>query len=57
MAPLLTHGHLGLGSLYARNGRPQEAHAEPSAAIALFSAMGMTFWLHHAKAALAQPHA
>ena len=57
MAPLLTHGHLGLGSLYARNGRPQEARAEPSAAIALFSAMGMTFWLHHAKAALAQPHA
>ena len=36
----LDPGHLGLGSLYARNGRPQEARAEPSAAIALFSAMG-----------------
>jgi hypothetical protein len=57
MAPLLTHGHLGLGSLYARNGRPQEARAEPFAAIELFSAMGMTFWLHHAKAAWVQPHA
>src|SRR5262249_46115133 len=54
MRPLLAHCHLGLGSLYAKTGRPEPARAELTAAIALYHAMGMTFWLPEAEAALAQ---
>jgi len=54
MRPLVAHCHLGLGRLYARIGRREEAHAELSAAIALYRAMDMTFWLAEAEAPLAQ---
>jgi len=48
------HCHLGLGTLYVKTGRRQQAHAELSAAIDLYRAMEMTFWLPQAEAALAQ---
>ena len=54
MRPLQAHCHLGLGTLYARIGQRQQAHAELSTAIALYRAMDMTFWLPQAEAALAQ---
>jgi tetratricopeptide (TPR) repeat protein len=54
MRPLLAHGHLGLGTLYTKRGQLAQARAELSAAIALFHAMEMTFWLPRAEAALAQ---
>ena len=54
MRPLLAHCHLGLGTLYARHGRRQEAHVELSAAIDLYRAMEMPFWLLPAEAALAE---
>ena len=54
MRPLLAHCHLGLGTLYARIGRPEQARAELSTAMALYRAMDMTFWLPQAEAALAQ---
>jgi predicted ATPase/class 3 adenylate cyclase len=54
MRPLQAHCHLGLGTLYARIGQQQQAHAELSTAIALYRAMDMTFWLPQAEAALAQ---
>jgi tetratricopeptide (TPR) repeat protein len=54
MRPLLAHCHLGLGSLYAKTGRPEPARAELSAAIILYRAMEMTFWLPQAEAVLAQ---
>ena len=54
MRPLLAHCHLGLGTLYAKTGRPEPAHAELTAGIALFRAMDMTFWLPQAEAVLAQ---
>jgi tetratricopeptide (TPR) repeat protein len=54
MRPLVAHCHLGLGKLYATIGRRAEARAELSAAIALYRAMEMTFWLPQAEAALAQ---
>jgi tetratricopeptide (TPR) repeat protein len=54
MRPLQAHCHLGLGTLYAKIGRREEARAELSAAIALYRAMAMTFWLPQAEAALAQ---
>jgi tetratricopeptide (TPR) repeat protein len=54
MRPLLAHCHLGLGTLYAKIDRREQACAELSAAIALYRAMDMTFWLPQAEAALAQ---
>jgi tetratricopeptide (TPR) repeat protein len=54
MAPLLAHSLLGLGRLFARSGRPQEARADLSTAVDLFRAMEMRRWLPQAEAALAQ---
>jgi tetratricopeptide (TPR) repeat protein len=54
MRPLQAHCHLGLGTLYATTGQRQQARAALSAAIALYRAMDMTFWLPQAEAALAQ---
>jgi class 3 adenylate cyclase/tetratricopeptide (TPR) repeat protein len=54
MRPLMAHCHLGFGNLYADSGRCTEARAEWSAAIDLYRAMDMTFWLLQAEAALAQ---
>ena len=54
MRPLLAHCHLGLGTLYARSGRLDQGRAELSAAIELFRAMEMTFWLNRAEAELAR---
>jgi tetratricopeptide (TPR) repeat protein len=54
MRPLVAHCHLGLGTLYAKIGQPAQARAELSAAIALYRAMEMTFWLPQTEMALAQ---
>ena len=54
MRPLQAHCHLGLGTLYLKTGRLESARADLSAAIALYRAMDMTFWLSQAEAALAQ---
>ena len=54
MRPLGAHCHFGLGALYARTGQAEQAHAELAAAIALYRAMDMTFWLPQAEAVLAR---
>jgi class 3 adenylate cyclase/tetratricopeptide (TPR) repeat protein len=54
MRPLQAHCHLGLGTLYAKIGRWEEARAALAAAIELYRAMAMAFWLPHAEAALAK---
>jgi class 3 adenylate cyclase/tetratricopeptide (TPR) repeat protein len=54
MRPLQAHCHLGLGTLSAEMGRREHAYAELSSAIALYSAMDMTFWLPQSEAALAR---
>src|SRR5262249_36597827 len=54
MRPLQAHCHRGLGTLYATIGQPEQARAELSAAIGLYRAMDMTFWLPQTEAALAQ---
>jgi tetratricopeptide (TPR) repeat protein len=54
MRPLVAHCHLGLGTLYAATGQREPARAALSAAIELYRAMEMTFWLPQAEAALAQ---
>jgi tetratricopeptide (TPR) repeat protein len=53
MRPLQAHCHRGLGILYAKIGRSEQAHVELSAAIDLYRSMDMTFWLPQAEAALA----
>jgi tetratricopeptide (TPR) repeat protein len=54
MRPLQAHCHLGLGTLYGRMGWVEQARAELTAAIELYRAMDMTFWLPQAEAALAE---
>jgi len=54
LAQALPTIHLGLGTLYATTGQRQQARAALSAAIVLYQAMDMTFWLPRTEAALAQ---
>jgi hypothetical protein len=54
MRPLQAHCRLGLGNLYLKSGRREAARAELSAAIELYRAMEMTFWLPEAERALAE---
>jgi tetratricopeptide (TPR) repeat protein len=49
MYPLQAHCHLGLGTLYTQAGQWQQAQAELSAAIDLYRAMDMLFWLPQAE--------
>ena len=54
MRPLQAHCHLGLGTLYAKAGQPEQARTVLSIAVALYRTMDMAFWLPRAEAALAQ---
>jgi tetratricopeptide (TPR) repeat protein len=54
MRPLQAHCHRGLGTLYAKTGQREQARAELTAAMALYRAMDMTFWLPQAEATLGQ---
>jgi tetratricopeptide (TPR) repeat protein len=54
MRPLVAHCHLGLGQLYGKTGRAEQARTALSTAIEIYHAMEMTFWLPQAEAALAQ---
>jgi sugar phosphate isomerase/epimerase len=54
MRPLVAHCHLGLGNISRKSGQLDKARAELSAAIKLYRAMQMTFWLLEAEGALAE---
>jgi len=54
MAPLLAHSLFGLGRLYTRSGRVQQAREHLSTAVDLFGAMDMQLWLPQARAILVQ---
>jgi tetratricopeptide (TPR) repeat protein len=54
MRPLRAHCHRGLGLLYAKIGRRDEARADLSTAIDLYRAMDMTFWLPQAETTLVE---
>jgi tetratricopeptide (TPR) repeat protein len=54
MRPLVAHCHLGLGKLCATIRRRAEARAELRAAVELYRAMEMMWWLPQAEAALAE---
>ena len=48
MRPLVAHCHLGLGKLYRRTGKPEQAQEHLAAATAMYRDMGMTYWLEKA---------
>jgi tetratricopeptide (TPR) repeat protein len=54
MRPLQAHCHRGLGILYTQTGQAEQARVALSAAITLYRAMDMTFWLPQAETTLTQ---
>jgi tetratricopeptide (TPR) repeat protein len=55
MRPLVAHCHLGLGKLYQRTGKRQEAHEHLTTATTMYREMGMTYWLEQAATELTTP--
>jgi hypothetical protein len=52
MRPLVAHCHLGLGKLYRRIGKRDEAREHLTTARTMYREMGMPFWLEQAEAEL-----
>jgi len=52
MRPLIAHFHLGLGKLYRRTGKRDQAQEHLTTATAMYSEMDMRFWLEQAEAEL-----
>ena len=50
MRPLVAHCHLGLGRLYQRADRREEAQEYVATATTMYRDMGMTYWLEQAEA-------
>jgi class 3 adenylate cyclase/tetratricopeptide (TPR) repeat protein len=55
LRPLLGRSHLGLGTLYRRTGKRQQAQQHLITATAMFRDMGMTYWLEKAEAEVSDP--
>ncbi len=51
MRPLVAHCHLGLGKLYRRTGKRQEAQEHLTTATTMYREMDMRFWLEQAEGA------
>jgi class 3 adenylate cyclase/tetratricopeptide (TPR) repeat protein len=54
MRPLVAHCHFGLGKLYRRTGKRQDAQDHLTAATTMYREMDIQFWLDQAEAKLAQ---
>jgi len=52
MRPLVAHCHLGLGKLYRRTGKREQAREHLTTATTMYREMGMRFWLEKAEAEL-----
>jgi len=50
MRPLVAHCHLGLGRLYRRTGKRQEAQEHLTTAETMYREMDMRFWFDKAEA-------
>jgi hypothetical protein len=50
MRPLVAHCHLGLGKLYRRTGKREQARDHLTTAATMYREMGMTYWLEKAEA-------
>jgi tetratricopeptide (TPR) repeat protein len=57
MRPLIAHCHFGLGKLYQRTGKQNEAREHLATATAMYRDMDMRFWLGPAEAILAEVRA
>ena len=51
MRPLIAHCHLGLGKLYRRSGKRDQAGGHIATATTMYREMDMRFWLEQAEAA------
>jgi hypothetical protein len=54
MRPLIAHCHLGLGKLYRRTGKREQAQERLATATTMYREMGMTYWLDKAKVELGE---
>jgi len=52
LRPLMAHCHLGLGALYRRAGKREQAREHTTTARTMFGEMDMRFWLEQAEAEL-----
>ena len=52
MRPLVAHCYLGLGKLYHRTGKREQAQEHLTTAMTMYREMGMTYWLEQADAEL-----
>jgi hypothetical protein len=50
MRPLVAHCHLGLGELYRRTGKREQAQEHLTTATTMYREMGMTYWMEQAEA-------
>ncbi|HEX6828150.1 MAG TPA: tetratricopeptide repeat protein [Burkholderiales bacterium] len=50
MRPLVAHCHLGLGKLYRRTGKREQAQEHLTTATTMYREMDMRFWLEQAEA-------
>ena len=50
MRPLIAHCHLGLGKLYRRTGKHEQAQEHLTTATTMYREMDMRFWLERAEA-------
>jgi len=57
MRPLIAHCHLGLGKLYRRTGKREQAQEHLTAATTMYREMDMRFWLEKAEAETMEPGA
>jgi hypothetical protein len=54
MRPLVAHCHLGLGKLYGRTGKREQAQEHLTTAATMYREMDMRFWLDQAVAEIAR---
>jgi class 3 adenylate cyclase/tetratricopeptide (TPR) repeat protein len=54
MRPLVAHCHLGLGKLYRRTGKREQAQEHLTTATTMYREMGMTYWLEQAAAEMGE---
>jgi hypothetical protein len=52
MRPLIAHCHLGLGKLYRRTDKPEQAQEHLIIATTMYREMRMTYWLEKAETEL-----
>jgi tetratricopeptide (TPR) repeat protein len=55
LRPLIAHCHLGLGKLYRRTDKREQAQEHLTTATTMYREMGMTYWLEKAAAEMSDP--